>query len=39
MAVESKLQDPCPGDAELVTEGGNVRRDQAQILSDEGQYA
>ena len=39
MAVESKLQDSCPRHVELVAERANLRRDQAQILSDEREYA
>ena len=35
MAVESKLQDPCSGDLELLPKSANVRRNQAQILGDE----
>ena len=35
MAVESKLQDTCSRNVELVAERANIRRDQAQILSDE----
>src|SRR5437899_10627960 len=39
MAVESKLQHPRPRHLELVAERRNVRRDQAEILSNERHYA
>src|SRR5262245_54007346 len=39
LAVESKLQHPCPRHVELVAERADIRRDQAQILSDEREYA
>src|SRR5262245_24611162 len=37
MAVEGELEDPRPGQPELVAEGGNVGGDYPQILDDEGE--
>ena len=39
VAVEGKLQDPCPGHVELVAKRSNVRRDQAKIFRNERQHA
>src|SRR5271157_2241244 len=39
VAVEGKLQNPCPGHVELVAEGTNVWRDHAKILRNERQHA
>ena len=39
VAVEGKLQDPRPGQVELVAKGAHVRRDQPQVLRNERQSA
>ena len=37
MPIEGELEHPRPGDAELVPEGANIRRDEPQIFGDEWQ--